>query len=293
MDIIFNDGDLHEKLPLTGELRHAFLRATEEKYADILPLPQTVKSQPALKDALYYKAQDVKATACSRVEAPLLLIPDVQCSAFTTEQAGALGGQSVVLSACGRFNLNIVFTETAGGQPDGMYVPVASVFAYEPTGSASGVSFVWTAVVAFKLEFVGTVGKRAMAFAGEDGAAVSNGKGAKLFVLPTTIVKSHLSMPDWRISQDSTFENLIGSAILQAPIFEPLVSSGLLPGDPQVMSRPCLPRLHHPRDCSVIGRPRGFPRGRRRVNVPIPFLTPPSCPACPHWFDPCPPVPRA
>ena len=244
--MVFNDGDLHEKLPLTGIERHAFFRATEEGSYNIPPLFKTVRSHQKLKMALHYKGTDLLPLELGRseVEAPLLVIPDVQTSAFTSEQAGALGGQSVVLSTCGGLNLDLVFTETSGGAPDGMFIPVASVFAYEPSDSASGVSFWRTAVVCFKLEVLGSIGKREFALAGEDDKPVT-GKGAKLYVLPISTLKSRLSLPDWRVWQEQEIEQLIGSALLQSPVFAPVVSAGLLPPDPQVCVPPRRPSPAH------------------------------------------------
>ena len=134
--MIFNNGDLHEQLPLTGAELHVFMRATDMGATNIAPLVQTTGSHAKLKAALHYKATDLASTSaaltCSKVEAPLLIIPDVQTSAFTPEQAGALGGQAIALGVSGGLNSCILFTETSTGAPDGMYIPVASAFAYEP-----------------------------------------------------------------------------------------------------------------------------------------------------------------
>ena len=234
--MIFNNGDLHEQLPLTGAELHVFMRATDMGATNIAPLVQTTGSHAKLKAALHYKATDLASTSaaltCSKVEAPLLIIPDVQTSAFTPEQAGALGGQAIALGVSGGLNSCILFTETSTGAPDGMYIPVASAFAYEPADSASGVSFVLTAAVCFKLEVLGTLGKREYALASETDKPVTGGKGARLFILPTSIIASKLVLPDWRITQDLELEKLVGSALLQSDVFCPLVTAGLLPPDP-------------------------------------------------------------
>jgi hypothetical protein len=248
VDMVFSDGELHQHLPLTGVERHAFMRATDEKVAALPPLLNTARTKTALKQALWYKGEDFDSTRMSmKVDAPILIIPDVHaCSAFTSDQAGSLGGISVVLSAQGSPRLlDVVFTTTSGGNPDAMFVPIASAFAYGPAKTPSGVSFAPTSVIGFKLDFVGqTPSKRTFALIGDDDKPAANGAKAKLFVVPISTIKSSLSLPDWRVYQDHSFDLLIGSAILQAEIFSPLVKHGLLPSSPEV-GMPLIQILRH------------------------------------------------
>ena len=100
VDVIFSDGDFQERLPLTGDERHAFLRATTERATFLEPLLTTVRTQTMLKEALWHKARPYRSTGIAKVEAPLLIIPDVHvCHAFNSDQAGALGGSAVVVAA--------------------------------------------------------------------------------------------------------------------------------------------------------------------------------------------------
>ena len=142
MDVIFSDGDFQERLPLTGDQRHAFLRATTEKATLLEPLLRTVRTQSMLKEALWHKARPYRSTGIAKVEAPLLIIPDVHvCNAFNPDQAGALGGSAVVVAAEADDCSSIIFTESAAGKPDAMFIPIASHYTYEPAQTASGVLF--------------------------------------------------------------------------------------------------------------------------------------------------------
>ena len=147
MDILFADGELHQGLPLTGDERHAFLRATKNKEMSLPPLLKTVATQAVLKNALWHKGLPYYDKANSKVEAPLFIIPDVQvCNAFTSAQAGSLGGSAIVVAADHDILGSIFFTENASGHPDSMFVPITSNYGYEPAENASGVSFVRTSV---------------------------------------------------------------------------------------------------------------------------------------------------